>query len=43
MGYKVVHTYERFAWIPALIAVVFMVECGGHLLKLQSPTEPVKA
>jgi purine-cytosine permease-like protein len=43
MGYKVVHTYERFAWIPALIAVVIMVGCGGHLLKLQSPTEPVKA
>jgi NCS1 nucleoside transporter family len=43
MGYKVAHTDERFAWIPALIAVVIMVGCGGHLLKLQSPAEPVKA
>jgi purine-cytosine permease-like protein len=37
MRYKVVHTYELFAWIPAFITVVIMVGCGGHLLKLQTP------
>jgi purine-cytosine permease-like protein len=43
MGYKVLHHYERWAWIPALIAIVIATGCGGHLLKNQAPTEPVKA
>ncbi|EXJ86686.1 hypothetical protein A1O3_03639 [Capronia epimyces CBS 606.96] len=43
MGYRVVHAYERFAWIPALIAIVITVGCGGHLLKMQAPTDPAKA
>jgi purine-cytosine permease-like protein len=43
MGYKVVYTYERFAWIPALIAVVIIVGCGSYLFRLQSLTELVKA
>ncbi|KAH8881458.1 purine-cytosine permease FCY21 [Thozetella sp. PMI_491] len=41
LGYKVVHTYERYAWIPALIAIVITVGCGGSKLKMQAPTEPV--
>ena len=43
LGYKVVHTYERWAWIPALIAILITVGCGGHRLKNQAPTEPATA
>jgi purine-cytosine permease-like protein len=43
LGYKVVHIYERWAWIPAFLAMVITVGCGGHLLKFQAPTEPVTA
>jgi len=43
VGYKVVHNYERWCWIPALIAITITVGCGGHLLKQQAPTEPVAA
>lgn len=40
LGYKVVHQYERWCWIPALIAITITVGCGGHLLKEQALTEP---
>ena len=43
MGYKVVHTYERWAWIPSLIAILIATGCGGRLLSNQAPTEPVTA
>lgn len=43
LGYKVVHMYERWAWIPAFIAIIITVGCGGHLLKQQAPTEPATA
>jgi purine-cytosine permease-like protein len=43
LGYTVVHMYERWAWIPALIAILITVGCGGHLLKYQAPTEPAVA
>ena len=43
LGYRVVHTYERWAWIPALIAILITVGCGGHLLKHQVAAEPVTA
>jgi purine-cytosine permease-like protein len=43
MGYKAVHLHERYAWIPSLIAIVGMIGCGGHLLKMQTPTEPAQA
>jgi purine-cytosine permease-like protein len=44
LGYKVVHIYERWAWIPAIIAILITVGCGGHLLKLQAPpAEPATA
>lgn len=39
-GYKVLHAYERFAWIPALIAIVITTGCGGSKLKEQVATEP---
>ncbi|QDS73262.1 hypothetical protein FKW77_004668 [Venturia effusa] len=43
LGYKVVHEYERWCWIPALVAITITAGCGGHLLKEQGPTEPATA
>ncbi len=43
MGYRVVHTYERYAWIPALVAIVVATGCGGHLLAEQAPAAPATA
>lgn len=43
MGYRVIHYYERYAWIPALIGIVIMLGCSGHRLKEQVPTEPPEA
>ncbi|KAI0439432.1 NCS1 nucleoside transporter [Xylaria telfairii] len=37
-GYNVLHHYERFAWIPALIAIVITTGCGGSHLNKQTPT-----
>ncbi|KAH7018157.1 permease for cytosine/purines, uracil, thiamine, allantoin-domain-containing protein [Microdochium trichocladiopsis] len=42
-GYRVVHQYERYAWIPALIAIVITTGCGGSQLYLQAPPEPATA
>ncbi|KAL7620106.1 hypothetical protein AAE478_010656 [Parahypoxylon ruwenzoriense] len=39
-GYDVLHQYERFAWIPALIAIIIATGCGGSRLHEQAPTEP---
>ncbi|KAJ2896705.1 Purine-cytosine permease fcyB [Zalerion maritima] len=36
-GFKVLHFYETYAWIPALIAIVIAVGCGGSHLKDQAP------
>ncbi|KAK4550710.1 hypothetical protein LTR36_000289 [Oleoguttula mirabilis] len=38
-GFKVLHQYERFAWIPALIAIVVATGCGGRHLHQQVPVE----
>ncbi|TID25689.1 putative purine-cytosine permease fcy22 protein [Venturia nashicola] len=43
LGYKVVHQYERWCWIPALVAITITAGCGGHLLKNQAPAEPATA
>jgi purine-cytosine permease-like protein len=33
-GYKVLHQFERYAWLPALIAILVATGCGGkHLSK----------
>ncbi|KAJ3579124.1 hypothetical protein NPX13_g1448 [Xylaria arbuscula] len=37
-GYNVLHLYERFAWIPALIAIVIATGSGGSHLHEQVPT-----
>lgn len=42
-GFKVLHQYERYAWIPALIALVVATGCGGSHLKDQAPAPPVSA
>jgi len=43
MGYKVLHHYERWAWIPSVIAITIATGCGGNLLKNQAETEPATA
>jgi NCS1 nucleoside transporter family len=34
-GFRVLHHYERWAWIPALIALVIATGCGGKSLRQQ--------
>lgn len=34
-GFRVLHHYERWAWIPALIALIIATGCGGKGLKVQ--------
>jgi NCS1 nucleoside transporter family len=38
-GFKVLHIYERWAWIPALIALIIATGCGGKGLgqQLEAP------
>ena len=35
LGFRAVHTYERWSWIPNLISLVIAVGCGGHHLRNQ--------
>ncbi|KAI0018937.1 permease for cytosine/purines, uracil, thiamine, allantoin-domain-containing protein [Xylariomycetidae sp. FL0641] len=42
-GYDVLHHYERWAWIPALVAIVIVTGCGGAGLRLQATAEPATA
>ncbi|OTB12463.1 hypothetical protein K445DRAFT_320897 [Daldinia sp. EC12] len=39
-GYDILHQYERFAWIPALVAIIIATGCGGQGLRQQAPAEP---
>ncbi|KAF2688975.1 hypothetical protein K458DRAFT_440425 [Lentithecium fluviatile CBS 122367] len=34
-GFKVLHLYEKFAWVPALIPIIIATACGGKQLKEQ--------
>lgn len=43
MGYRVLHLFDRFAWIPTLVAILVAVGCGGDKLSLQMSTEPATA
>ncbi len=38
-GFDVLHVYERYAWIPALIAIVVATGTGGYGLTQQAPVE----
>lgn len=42
-GYKVLHLYERWFWIPVLVAIVIAVGCGGSKLRLQAETASPEA
>ena len=43
MGFKALHWWERWTWIPNLISLLVAVGCGGKYLYLQSETEPSTA
>ncbi|KAI5460344.1 permease for cytosine/purines, uracil, thiamine, allantoin-domain-containing protein [Mariannaea sp. PMI_226] len=36
-GFQVLHYYETYAFIPAIIAVIIATGCGGHELHKQAP------
>ena len=40
MGYKALHWWERWTWIPNLISLVIAVGCGGKSLYLQTEVPP---
>lgn len=40
MGFKAIHIWERWSWIPSLIALVIAVGCGGHNLRYQVDAPP---
>ncbi|KAK7423814.1 hypothetical protein QQZ08_008857 [Neonectria magnoliae] len=43
-GFKVLHYYETYAFIPAVIAIAIATGCGGSVLKNQAvPAEPASA
>jgi len=42
-GYDVLHIYERYAWIPGVIAVIITTGCGGSHLRQQAPAPPATA
>jgi NCS1 nucleoside transporter family len=42
-GFTVLHRYERWAWIPALIALVIATGCGGKGLSQQVAAPPATA
>ncbi|KAK1984197.1 NCS1 nucleoside transporter [Colletotrichum cereale] len=42
-GFNVLHFYEGYAWMPALVAIVIAVGCGGQQLRLQAPAAPATA
>lgn len=42
-GFRVLHHYERWAWIPALIALIIAAGCGAKGLSQQVETEPATA
>lgn len=39
-GYKLLHQYERYCWVFALIAIVITTGVGGKNLHFNTPTEP---
>jgi purine-cytosine permease-like protein len=40
MGFKALHLWERWTWIPNLIALLVAVGCGGKYLYQQSDVPP---
>jgi purine-cytosine permease-like protein len=42
-GYRVLHEYERYAWIFATVAIIVATGYGGKNLSQQVDTEPATA
>lgn len=42
-GVKVLHQYERYAWIPVFVGVLVATGCGGSKLHLQTVAAPAEA
>lgn len=42
-GFKAVHFWERWTWIPNLIAIAIALGCGGKYLHLQTNNPPATA
>ncbi|KAI1338141.1 NCS1 nucleoside transporter [Xylariaceae sp. FL0016] len=42
-GYNVLHQYERWAWLPAVLTITIVTGCGGSHLKEQPPPTPATA
>ncbi len=42
-GIKVLHQFERYAWIPSLIAMIIATGCGGKYLSQQVEVEAPEA
>ncbi|KAF2861568.1 cytosine-purine permease [Piedraia hortae CBS 480.64] len=42
-GFRILHLYERYAWIPALIAIIVATGVGGHQLHRQAKVESIPA
>jgi len=40
MGYRALHWWERWTWIPNLISIVIAVGCGGKSLSMQTEAPP---
>lgn len=43
LGVRALHAWERWSWIPNLIAIVVAVGCGGHFLFEQAEAPPAVA
>ncbi|THH19544.1 hypothetical protein EW146_g1640 [Bondarzewia mesenterica] len=42
-GYKVLHYYEAYAWIPIFISIIIAIGCGGKHLSQQVEQPPATA
>ncbi|KAI1906823.1 hypothetical protein LOZ65_006827 [Ophidiomyces ophidiicola] len=42
-GYRVLHQYERYGWIPILAGIVIATGCGGRYLSRQVEARPASA
>ncbi|KAF4333454.1 purine-cytosine permease fcy22 [Fusarium beomiforme] len=43
MGYKVLHGFARYAWIPASFGILILIGCAGDQLHQQAPPRAVGA
>ncbi|KAI3397771.1 hypothetical protein diail_10424 [Diaporthe ilicicola] len=43
MGYRALHVFNAWTWIPNLVAIAIAVGCGGSRLRLQTDAPPASA